>query len=213
MKPEPILCVDIGGTKSIVGLCDSTGEILCSLNAERPHGEEADWIRDSVFKRIDRLAVEAPEVFSDVSKMRHRFWRTSSEQSPGPIDACAGVGRHRPSRRYQIAVRLRFADGKRWDHASDGGARFWRGKGYRKKNRNHTQQMTRQKKTSLIFANLGTGFGGGIIASGEPFLGDVGFAGHFGHMCVEANGRPCLCGNRGCAETYCSGIGLDARCA
>ena len=35
--------------------------------------------------------------------------------------------------------------------------------------------------------------------------GRVGNAGHIGHVVVEPDGRPCICGGKGCLETYCSG--------
>ena len=40
------------------------------------------------------------------------------------------------------------------------------------------------------------------------YLGNNGFAGEFGHTCVEIDGRPCGCGRRGCLETYVSGRGV-----
>ena len=45
------------------------------------------------------------------------------------------------------------------------------------------------------------GVGAGIIVGGELFRGSQGFGGEFGHMTIDANGRPCACGSRGCLET------------
>ena len=36
---------------------------------------------------------------------------------------------------------------------------------------------------------------------GELFRGSQGFGGEFGHMTIDAGGRPCACGSRGCLET------------
>lgn len=55
---------------------------------------------------------------------------------------------------------------------------------------------------SFIMLTLGTGIGGGLFLNGKVWRGDEGFAGEIGHMTVEVNGRPCVCGNRGCWETY-----------
>ena len=52
------------------------------------------------------------------------------------------------------------------------------------------------------------GLGSCIFMDGKPHLGVNGFAGEFGHSCVEVNGRQCGCGNRGCLETYCSEKGV-----
>jgi len=57
---------------------------------------------------------------------------------------------------------------------------------------------------------LGTGVGGGLILDGRLWTGSDGFAGEFGHMTVEPDGRPCPCGNRGCLEQYASATALVA---
>ena len=41
-------------------------------------------------------------------------------------------------------------------------------------------------------------------------VGDKGFTGRFGHIIIDVNGRPCLCGNKGCLEMYAS-VGSLAR--
>ena len=63
---------------------------------------------------------------------------------------------------------------------------------------------------NAIVVTLGTGIGGGIIAGGQMYRGTQGFAGEFGHFVVEVGGRSCVCGQRGCWETYASGSALDA---
>jgi glucokinase len=56
---------------------------------------------------------------------------------------------------------------------------------------------------------LGTGIGGGAVVGGQLQLGANGFAGEPGHMVVDPNGPPCVCGRRGCWERYASGTGLS----
>lgn len=55
---------------------------------------------------------------------------------------------------------------------------------------------------------LGTGVGGGIIAEGKPMLGHRGGAGEIGHLIIYPDGKPCGCGQRGCAEQYLSGTSM-----
>ncbi len=57
--------------------------------------------------------------------------------------------------------------------------------------------------------SLGTGIGGGIVSGGRLLDGHHGNAGHFGHIVVEPDGRPCLCGGKGCVEAYCSGRAIE----
>jgi predicted NBD/HSP70 family sugar kinase len=57
----------------------------------------------------------------------------------------------------------------------------------------------------VFFAEVGVG--GGIVAAGRPVRGRQGYAGEFGHMIVEPQGRRCGCGRVGCWETV---VGLRA---
>ena len=60
----------------------------------------------------------------------------------------------------------------------------------------------------FVMITLGTGLGSGFVANGEMIYGHDGFAGEFGHICVERNGRRCGCGRRGCLEAYVSATGI-----
>ena len=60
----------------------------------------------------------------------------------------------------------------------------------------------------FVMITLGTGLGSGFVANGELIYGHDGFAGEFGHIIVERNGRQCGCGRRGCLETYVSATGI-----
>lgn len=51
----------------------------------------------------------------------------------------------------------------------------------------------------VIFGEVGVG--GGIVADGRLLRGRQGYAGEFGHMIVEPQGRRCGCGRVGCWET------------
>jgi len=60
----------------------------------------------------------------------------------------------------------------------------------------------------LCMITLGTGVGGGFVVNGKPWHGVLGMAGEIGHMTVIPEGRPCLCGNRGCLEQYASATAI-----
>lgn len=57
---------------------------------------------------------------------------------------------------------------------------------------------------NLIYISVGIGIGTGIILKNEVFRGTAGYSGETGHMTIDANGRLCRCGNRGCWELYAS---------
>lgn len=55
-----------------------------------------------------------------------------------------------------------------------------------------------------IYISIGMGIGTGIIVHNQLYKGTLGFSGEMGHFTIEANGRKCSCGNRGCWELYAS---------
>ncbi len=61
----------------------------------------------------------------------------------------------------------------------------------------------------FVMITLGTGLGSGFVSNGEMIYGHDGFAGEFGHVIVERNGRECGCGRRGCLEAYVSATGIE----
>lgn len=66
---------------------------------------------------------------------------------------------------------------------------------------------------NFILLSLGVGLGSCFFAGGIEHQGQFGYAGEFGHTCVDDNGRQCGCGHRGCLEAYvgAKGIVLTAR--
>ena len=64
---------------------------------------------------------------------------------------------------------------------------------------------------SLVLLALGTGVGGGIILDGRLHRGWAGFGGELGHVPIDFDGPPCICGGRGCLKTYASGTDIAQR--
>ncbi len=60
----------------------------------------------------------------------------------------------------------------------------------------------------FIVLTLGTGLGSGIVINGQVVYGHTGFAGELGHSTIVPGGRICGCGRHGCYETYASASGL-----
>ncbi len=59
-----------------------------------------------------------------------------------------------------------------------------------------------ERSGSFLFVYLGTGIGSGLVLADQVYRGDTGNAAELGHVPVEARGRPCHCGGRGCVEAY-----------
>lgn len=60
----------------------------------------------------------------------------------------------------------------------------------------------------FVMITLGTGVGSGFVSNGQLIYGHDGFAGEFGHVIVERDGRECGCGRKGCLEAYTSAVGI-----
>ncbi|RUS46626.1 ROK family transcriptional regulator [Cohnella sp. AR92] len=58
--------------------------------------------------------------------------------------------------------------------------------------------------SNMVYVSVGIGIGTGLILQRTLYKGASGFSGELGHLSVEAHGKPCRCGNRGCWELYAS---------
>ncbi len=61
---------------------------------------------------------------------------------------------------------------------------------------------------NAVMVTLGTGVGGGIVVDGKVYSGCNDVAGEIGHMVVAVDGLPCNCGRKGCLEAYASATGM-----
>lgn len=52
----------------------------------------------------------------------------------------------------------------------------------------------------VVLLTLGTGVGGAAIVDGRLLRGEIGRAGHFGHVCLDPDGLPDICGMPGSLE-------------
>lgn len=61
-----------------------------------------------------------------------------------------------------------------------------------------------------IMLTLGTGVGGAVMVNGQILRGTGGIAGHIGHLTVDPAGPECICGSRGCLETFFSALAIES---
>ena len=64
---------------------------------------------------------------------------------------------------------------------------------------------------NFAFIKVATGVGMGAVINGRIYRGATGIAGEIGHLSVDPNGLPCVCGLRGCLATLVGAPALVAR--
>lgn len=57
-----------------------------------------------------------------------------------------------------------------------------------------------KNKKNVVMLTLGTGVGGAILINGQPYQGAFNKAGHIGHMVINDEGEPDICGMPGSLE-------------
>ncbi len=187
-----VLGLDIGGTGIKAGLVDSSGRILRSASAETPG--DLDTLRGRLADLIGELAATGePEAAGIAARGIINAATTRVEALPGALSFLEGrflrelvvppLPRGTPVAADNDA-RAALAGELRWGAA--------------------------QGFADAILLTLGTGVGGAVVAGGRLLRGPGGVAGHFGHLTMDPDGPPCICGNHGCLETFFSARAIEA---
>lgn len=183
--------VDLGGTKCLGVLLDADGAIVHQARRPTPHGDDA--VIATLAATVEDLLGQVP---ADVAAVA-----TVGLGVPGLVTRTgqlAAAPNLRGVARLEVAERISAALGRSVTVDNDATcattAEWALGAG--------------RDATDLVLVTLGTGIGGGIVSGGRLQRGHHGFAGEFGHMVIDPDGPPCVCGRRGCWERYASGAGL-----
>lgn len=64
---------------------------------------------------------------------------------------------------------------------------------------------------SYVYLNLNEGIGATLVYEGNILKGANGMATQFGHFSIHRDGKPCICGNRGCLENEIGELALTRR--
>lgn len=62
----------------------------------------------------------------------------------------------------------------------------------------------RPAERNMLYVRIDDGLGVGIVLDGSLHVGPMGGGGELGHVVVDPDGPPCVCGKRGCLETVVS---------
>jgi glucokinase len=176
-----VISVDIGGTKLLGGVLDSTGRIEKLVVHQTPTGSQGEVV-DTLIELVSGLIT--PEIAA------------IGVGIPSRIDVRTGVALgsvNIPLADISVGAVLERRFGLPVGVVNDGNAaalaEFVLGAGRGTRN--------------LVLLALGTGVGGGLILDGRLYRGWA----EIGHMVIVEDGVPCggNCTGRGHVESYCSG--------
>jgi glucokinase len=177
------LGIDIGGTRSKVAIVNSEGIIF----------EESSIATDVKSKPINILKniVDLAKKFKNYSKIK-----SIGVGIAGSVCFQTGVVRFSPNLKVWNNVKMREILTK-----------LTQKKVYVDNDANTASigafyLDTKGESTDLVCISLGTGVGGGLIFDKKLYRGITGSAGEVGHITIDAYGKKCNCGNRGCIETF-----------
>src|SRR3954454_7210285 len=195
---EPVLGLDIGGTKLAAGVVDEEG-VVHSFVVEPSRADEGpEPTLDRLFELGRRAVTESPLEWHEIRAVgigcggpldAQRGMLTAPPHLPGwrnvPVNALARRAFRRPITLENDATAAAAAE-HRW------------GAGAAVRN--------------MVYLTISTGVGGGVVIDGSLYRGSMGHGGGLGDVTIDWHGRPCRgCGRRGCLEAYVSGTSIAER--
>jgi glucokinase len=192
----PVLGIDLGGTKILVGVVNGSHRILGRAKRTTPAKEGGNAIVAAIMACVEDAIASAELSRGEIV--------AAGIGSPGPLDPKTGTilfSANLNMRDFPLGAQLSSAIGRPVLVRNDvrvagvGEFRLGIGRGYR----------------DVIAAFVGTGIGGCIIRGGQVIEGLTGNAGEIGHMIIKAGGPLCGCGARGCMEALASKTAIARR--
>jgi glucokinase len=196
VNAQPVIAVDIGGTKIMTALVSGDGKMLAKDVRPTLGQQGVDAVVARIVAAIKEIVVKNKVSLAEASGI--------GVACAGGVNTEKGVvvtpSPHLPGwKDIPLAQIIKKKMGVMPYVVNDASAaalgeqRYGVGKGVK----------------NLVLLTLGTGIGGGIIIEGKLYLGKEGGAAEMGHMTVEAEGLKCGCGNTGCLEMYASGTAIE----
>ncbi|MGH9338569.1 MAG: ROK family protein [Acidobacteriota bacterium] len=177
---QPIVGVDLGGTKIEVALADQNGRILARHRTPTPPGAPPN----SVIAGILRCVKEC---------LDGRKAAALGMGVAGQVDAASGIVRYAPNLNWRdVPLRAELQEALGFpvlvvNDVRAAGFGEWK-------------YGAAQTAENMVCLFIGTGIGGGIVVKGQMLEGCSNTAGELGHVTIVAGGRPCKCPNLGCLE-------------
>lgn len=188
------LAVDVGGSKILTALANSSGRLFSRDLRMTPAMEGPQAVIRSVIASLEHTLAEAGVTIAEIKAIGISIAGISN-----PKEGVVFSSPHLPGWRNVPLKRIMERElGKKTFLLNDANAAalgelyFGAGRGIR----------------NFIYITISTGIGGGIVINGELYSGAFGTAGEVGHMTIKDGGPLCDCGNSGCWEALASGTAL-----
>ena len=193
--PEHLVgAIDIGGTKTAMGLVHPDGTVVAHARWPTPPrpapAELVRWVVDrwgemrqaAGVAAIEGIGLSAPGPVDPGGTLIHRIFDWGWRDVPLAALLAGATG-----------LRVRMDNDVNCCAVAEGrwGAAVGRG--------------------DFLWMQVSTGVGGGLIQGGRLYAGAHGQAGEIGHIRIQRRGAPCTCGQRGCLETLISGPAIVRR--
>ena len=191
MPDEPVLAIDIGGTKVAVGIVDLATHTVLSTRMTPTPATKGGL---AVYQTVVNLCKQLPEITTIRA-----------------IGVCFGglVNRNRVMHSNHVEGWANFSLAERLKEdiaavpvriINDANAIAWL---------EWTHHSKLENLQSLFYLTVSTGIGGGLVIDNKIIEGRNGMASEIGHLILEADGPVCTCGNCGCLEALAAGPAIS----
>jgi glucokinase len=187
-----VIGIDIGATKIAAVLLSEKGRLVASSQVLTIASEGKDAVLDRVAAQVQQLMAQSPATVAGIGV-----------GSPGKVDSDSGVVYH--------AVNLGWKEVHFMEELSNRlntSIPFWIQKDANLSALGEYYFGACQGYKDFVYVGVGSGLGAGIISDGHLITGGGWYAADIGHLSLDPDGAPCVCGGRGCAELVASGPGL-----
>lgn len=186
--------IDVGGTKTAIGLIDPTGHVLAKTSLPTDHTVSPHVMVDRMAAAIKQMMAEHQVAEANILGI--------GVGAPGPLNTQKGEITAPPNLKgwwnFPIVESLkRHFDYKvafENDATAAALAEKWLGAA---KDAEH-----------FVFITISTGIGAGIFSHGRLLTGATGNAGDVGHFVIDPAAGTCVCGQEGCWEYVASGTAI-----
>jgi len=193
-KEKVVVGIDIGGTNTVYGFVDRTGNILAEDQIITSHYDEPEVFVAALY---EKMMITASRIGREVEILGFGIGAPMGNINKGTIEYPADLPWKGIIPLAYLFVRhtsLPVIVTNDANAAAVGEMVYGGAKGMR----------------NFVVITLGTGLGSGFVIDGKLVYGHDGFAGEIGHTSIRPgiSNRDCGCGRKGCLETYVSAAGL-----